>query len=336
VFLFTRELAEKSEALLASLRGPVAKDATPLHAVGVLSKCDEYWSQQLEIGRADAPEDPLVTGKRICASKMSNPALARLFYDIVPVCALLAVGAVSLRDADLERLDALARREPQKLRDVLSDEVRFIARDEFGGLAPRDRSRLVDVLGVYGIHVACSLLREGSSADDIRDELTSASGIPQLADLLISHFGQRSLVIRADTVRTFVNTAVEHARRAGLVGPADVIGTLLQNFEAAETVFDRMELLTGYYRGDLKLTSGESDELLRIIGERGESAPERLDCSPTATAAEMEARARSRAVSWRERSGQRGQKGRAAILVARLYERLAQDLRAASNLLGPG
>jgi GTPase SAR1 family protein len=181
VFMFSRGLAAKSGQLLSELHGPVTNSASPLRAVGVLSKCDDYWLSEAQPGlrRADT-SDPLAIGQSICDRYLAEPRIARLFYAIVPICGILASGAADLTADDIEHLAILAEMAPELRIRELGDINEFASSEESGtGLPPPVRRRLVSLLGGYGVSVACDLVGAGSDDHQLRDGLVAASGVAE-------------------------------------------------------------------------------------------------------------------------------------------------------------
>jgi Dynamin family len=338
VFLFSRGLAAQSGQLVAELHGPVTSSASPLRAVGVLSKCDEYWLSEAQPGlRSADTSDPLAIGKSICDRYLAEPRIARLFYSIVPVAGILASGAADLTADDIGYLTVLATITPERRLKELRDIDEFASSEESAtGLPPSVRRRLVGLLGGYGVSVACDLVGAGSDDHQLRAGLVAASGLADLKALLISHFGNRSVVIKVDTMLRQLDAAIAMAREAGSAGAVDEVADLAQVFRTSEAALAEVRVLAAHYRAQLGLSPAEAEELLAITGEHGTSAAARLRLPSGTPAAELEDSARKQAQAWRKAADEPTKRGRRSAMrtVARSYEQLADDIESARALLG--
>jgi hypothetical protein len=338
VFMFSRGLAAKSGQLLSEIHGPITNNASPLRAIGVLSKCDEYWLSEAQPGlRSADTTDPLAIGRSVCDRYLAEPRIARLFYSIVPICGILASGAADLTANDAEHLTILAAMEPELRLRELRDINEFASSEESAtGLPPPVRRRLVSLLGGYGVSVACDLICAGSDDHQLREGLVAASGIAELKTLLISHFGNRSALIKVDTMLRQLGAAVTAARDVGIVGAVDEVADLAQVFRTNEAALAEIDVLAAHYQGQLGLSPAEAEELLAITGEHGTSAAARLRLPSGTSAAELEETARNRAWVWRDAADDPTGRGRRSAMrtVARAYEQLADDIESARALLG--
>src|SRR5262249_17561064 len=151
-------------------------------SIGVLTKVDIYWP---------SAEDPLAAGQTISRRLADDPRVKTLFYAVLPICAALAEGGKRLQAEDLATLQELAALPVHELERLLRSFDRFVK-----GAAPSitvssgARQRVLERLGLYGVHLACRLLRDGAaSPTELSDLILQRSGIPVLVDQLRSHFG---------------------------------------------------------------------------------------------------------------------------------------------------
>jgi hypothetical protein len=338
LFLFSRSLAASSAALITDLHGPVSRNATPLKAIGVLSKCDDYWLEDGDgplLERAD--HDPLAGGRRVCARLMRDPRISRLFYTVLPVCGLLAAGAAAITAEDTKSLTTLAAIPREQLIRALADAGTFATSSDAALALPSEqRRRLVELLGPYGIHVACDQLRNDTDENKLQETLIKASGVGDLSALLESHFGNRSAVIKADTLLRQLQSEINSAREQGPSRVVDLVADLIQQFRTDEPTFAEFDVLSAYYRRQLQLLPDEAEEILAVTGERGLSAPDRLG-TPGTDPAGLSRICRERAAEWRQRATSptenRGRR-RALRTVARSYEALADEVERAAYFLG--
>jgi hypothetical protein len=338
-FLFARSLAADSAALLSQLQGPLRQNATPLRAIGVLSRCDQYWMSAFDAPAAElAQRNPLDDGRRICDRLQRMPQVSRLFYALMPVCGLLASGAVALTAGDFATLRALATLPPALLARCLGDvEIFTTAEDDDLPVPAAARERVVGLLSAYGVWVATTRLRDGAAEPEIREALLDRSGVRDLRALLLAHFGNRSGVIKADGILRDLDGAVTAARRDGTTTALDHIADVVQSFRTEEQAFAELDVLAAHYRRELALRPEEADEILAVTGERGTSAPARLGKPPATPAPELAEAARSRARLWRRRAAspvEDGARRRAMRTIVRSYDMLAEEIDEAAAFLG--
>jgi hypothetical protein len=338
-FLFSRSLAADGAALVSQLQGPVRQSATPLKAIGVLSRCDQHWMSATDAPAAElALRDPLVDGRRVCARLLGLPQVSRLFYALFPVCGLLASGAVTLVEEDFATLRALANIEPARLATYLGD-VGIFTTSEDGDLpvSPPARERVTSLLSAYGVWVAVARLRAGAGEHEVRQSLVERSGVLQLRALLLAHFGNRSTVIKADGILRDLDTAVTDTRKEGTTGGVDDLADLLQRFRTGEHAFAEVDVLAAYYRRELGLRPEEAQEILAVTGEHGTSAPARLRAPAGTSIVDLIRTCGERSVYWRGRAGspvEIGSRLRAMRTIARSYQVILDEIHEAADFLG--
>lgn len=83
LYLFSQGFSTGDAETVQAFQGPLASNATPINAIGVLTKVDIY-ATNLEVS------DPLEAGKKIASRLSQNSQVSRLLYTIYPICGLLA------------------------------------------------------------------------------------------------------------------------------------------------------------------------------------------------------------------------------------------------------
>ncbi len=332
--LFNRSAHASDHALVSEFQGPLLGEATPINAIGVLTKIDTYWP---------GAEDPLEEGRKVAAGIEAQPGADRVFYTVLPVSGLLALGARTVTGEELEALAALSRLDEELVRRRLRNAPNFTTREyEDVPVPPELRNALFDRLGQYGIWEAARLMREGAdSEDEIRAALLERSGMHALRDLVTSHFGRRALLIKARTgirkglaeVFTLRQQFNGDAARA-----ASAAGGELEALEAGEPAFEEFALLRTYYHeaDSLSLTDEEGVELRRVTGEEGTSIGERLGLGDRALPGEMMRVIERRLSHWRQRRegfGADTQTRATARVMLAAYQRLLYHAREARRHL---
>jgi hypothetical protein len=313
LYLFTAGVHERDLAAVAAFLGPAGARVTPLRAFAVMSRCDDLWPPEPGAHSLEL----LAAPSRITARYMRNPEVRRYFYTIVPVAAKVAIGARLLAAEHIEWLDTLAaattkdtaEASDSRLIRVLSDRAEFATMDEIPGvpLPAGSRAELLELLGGWGIFLAARARRDGSTADQVRDLLENASGIPRLRDLVISHFGNRAAGIKLDRAIQEVTSAVDDARlRHQLAGRQvpDAVGDIADQLERLRNEdHDAAEfaVLADYYNDKLTLSDDEAAELLALSGEHGTSSAARLGLPATATPRQLRQVAERLASIWAQR-----------------------------------
>ena len=338
LYLFSRGLAAADQDIVAEFLGPAVGRATPINAIGVLTKADAYWADD---------DEPLGAGRKIAARLAAHPQVRQLFYTIQPVCGLLAFGARTLADEEFDWLTQLAEVPAARLDGRIRDAVRFGEREyDYIPVPPAQRRLLMDRLGQYGVWLACRLLREGvASKDELARELLARSGADELGQLLLGHFGGRAYVIKLQTSLRRIEQ-VCFRERLHLSGDdrrlLDTIAGEFEALEAGEHAFQELRALRDCYEGRLDLDPEETAQLLAVTGEHGTSCARRLGLpdevpADPAVIAQLLTLAQERRAAWHLRAtddiGTDRATLAAAAVIARSYERLIHHLTVAQQYL---
>ena len=91
IYLFAKSFSESSQNTMAEFQGAAFGQATPINAIGVLTKVDDYWSDG---------EEPILKGREI-TERLQSEHLRGVLYTTLPVCGLLAFGAQTLTQKSL-------------------------------------------------------------------------------------------------------------------------------------------------------------------------------------------------------------------------------------------
>lgn len=346
LFLFARSPHDQDLRVVTEFVG-AGSDATvtPLKAFGVLSRCDEYWPPQPDLPGDHDPMtyDPMAAAGQIAARLGCRPALARMFFAIVPVAGLVAEGAQTLPAEAFDVLADLAAVDPKRLVPRLGDAAFFATRESLPGIPVpvRQRRDLIERLGAWGIHLACGYLRDGLGEAEVRERLLADSGVERLRTLIVDHFGNRASLIKMDGGLRDLETAIvrlrRDARQAGHPVPTeiDALAGRVEDLRSNDHSFAELSVLSALYAQELDLSSAEREELLRVTGEYGQEPTSRLGLDPAASAADQLAVATARIRWWAARGADPlldRETVRAARTVLRGYERLAHGTASPRSL----
>jgi hypothetical protein len=326
LWLFTRSLSTSDEALVGEFTGPTLGNASPVNTIGVLTQVDRYWKDE---------EDPLQAGQRVCERLYGEPGVARHLYRLQPVCGKIGLGAQTLTGHEVETLRSLASVSDDALREALETTRRFTDGDlREVDISAEDRRAILDRLDQYGVLVACRILRDiGGDDMELERELLRSSGVGQLRNLVIAHFGRRALLIKLMTALRRVRRATFQQRRQANEPDRPMIDEIAGKFEALEEGehgFAELGVLRQFYAGNLRFEGDDASELLRVVGEFGATLEERLGLERGAPLAAVIERAEQRAGRWRTRSNDFGldrKSLRAARVLARSYDRILHRAR---------
>jgi len=308
--------------------------ATPITAIGALTKVEFYWPDH----------DPMAEGRRVAGKMMTEAGEARLLFELRPVASLVGAGAATLPEDEYSDLTELARLAPDLLARRVALGPLFTSRNYDDIPVPAARRRaLFARLGGYGIALSCGLIRDGlDNLAGLREELIALSGVSAFRDLLTGHFGNRADVIKLQRVIA----VLQERQRLMLPGMPpkqrlrmDTAIAEVTGLGFAEHAFAELAVLKHHYDGSLELTDAEAAELLRVTGEQGDSVAARLGLPEDATAGALLSRAREQHAQWAAYTADPSHSGptrRAGQTILRSYELLIGDITAAGRVVRPG
>ncbi|WP_116437511.1 dynamin family protein [Frankia sp. CcI49] len=288
-----RHLHAADVDFLASFRRTGLGEATPAHAIGVLSRADE-----IAPGRTDSVD----VARRAAAAIGRDERVRALVQTVVPVAGLLAQAGTRLSGDELGQLLALAAEPAADTDDLLLSVDRFVAPAASTSVAAPVRALLIDGLGLAGVRLAVALARLGYARDpaELAAELTARSGLPELTELLRGQFTDRADVLKAQHALRVLDGVLgeggtgEATGADGPVGPPPRLLALLrarrEQIEAGAHELAELRLIGELRTGtaDLRgLDGGRRDEMERLLGAAGVDVRTRLGLPADADAAEI-------------------------------------------------
>lgn len=333
VLVFARGLARGDAELLADFQGAGLATATPITAVGALTKVELYWPDR----------DPMTEGRRVAGMMMAEAGASRLLFELRPVASLIGSGAATLTEEDLGDLTELARLAPDLLARRAALGPLFTGKKYDDMPVPATRRRaLFSKLGGYGIVLSCGLIRDGlNNRAGLRQELIARSGVASFKQLLGGHFGNH-----ADAIKLQRAIAALEARQRVILPELpprqrlrlDTAVAEVTRLGFAEHAFAELAVLQHHYDGGLELTTAEAAELLRVTGEQGTSLAARLGLSAGASADDLLRQAGARLAAWASYTADPSHSGptrRAGQTIQRSYELIMAEIAAAGPVLRP-
>ncbi len=299
LFMFNRGLSQGGVDFLSKFTGSSRDGGSPLNAIGVLSQADQYW-------RADGTDpsvDPFISAERV-AQRYANDTRRQL-YTVLPVAALLGLGARTMTEDEFGTLVQLAELPQGQLARLTSSPDRLERPSDDVAVPVPARQLVARRLGTYGVWRACHYLREGvDSREALRELLSEESRIPRLEHLLRSHFGNRSLLIKLDSaVRETIAAcfALERHLAGAPLEAVETVHALFEDLGEREIGFRELQVLRDFYEGRLSFSDSDGVQLLQLTGEEGTSCASRVGLNERAIVDEVVEAARQRHRYWQSR-----------------------------------
>jgi hypothetical protein len=285
VLYLMRHLHASDVRFLEAFHDQEVAHATPINAIGVLSRADE-----VGVGRLDALE----TAARISRRYRSEPKVRRLCQTVLPVAGLLAESACTLRQDEFGAFRAVASAPAEVVERLLLSADRFAAPEAEVTVDHEARRRLLLRFGLFGTRLAVALVRGGQadSAPRLAGELRRRSGIDELRDVLVSQFGARRDVLKARTGLAVLETVL----RGDPLPDAARLTIDLERITAASHEFAELRLLNALRTRALDLPDVAAAE--RLLGTSGGRPAVRLGLGPHAGPEEVRAAAVSAHAAW--------------------------------------
>lgn len=238
--------------------------ATPMNAVGVLSRADEIGSCRL---------DALDVAARVAARYPQDPRMRRLCPLVLPVSGLLGLAAETLRPAELAALRSLAAAPAGEVDELLLTADRFAHHPGSVVVTPLERAHLLDRLGLFGVRLAVHLLRAGDAGErTLAAELGRRSGLARLRVVLREQFTRRAEVLKARSALA----ALGGVLAAGGCEGGEVLQARAEEIASQAHAFVEVRLLQSLASGAVKLTGDRRTELERLLGAGGHDPATRL------------------------------------------------------------
>jgi hypothetical protein len=230
--------------------------ASPVNAVGVLSRADEIGA-----GRLDAME----SATRIALRYRNDETIRELCATVVPLAGLLAETGLTMREDEAGALRTLAGADPQQLDAML------LSADHFCDLHASDltveiRRSLVDRLGMYGIRLSIQEIRDNglTTAATLAPRLVQRSGLNELRTVIAQHFLPRARTLQSRGALVALRTLAREMR-SGNPELAESIDHEAERIEASAVEFARLRAAHLVTSGAAQLRDGEREELDRLF-----------------------------------------------------------------------
>lgn len=291
VVYLMRHLHATDVRFLEAFHDADAAQATPVNAVGVLSRADEVGA-----GRLDA----LASAARIADRYRTDPTVRRLCQTVVPVAGLLAQAAATLTTPEYEALARLASLPADEAAGLLISVDRFAGGPSPLGLAEEERRRLLDRLGMFGVRLADARLRAhpAPTAPWLAGELRRASGIDGLREVLATRFASQAELLKSRSALLAVERLVHHHPVPG----SDELAGRAEAVRASSHELTELRLRQAIRSGAVELRAADAADLERLLGGGDGTPAARLGLAPGAVPAEVRAAALAELARWQRRA----------------------------------
>jgi Dynamin family len=291
VLYLMRHLHASDINFLEAFHDEEFSQATPVNAIAVLSRADE-----VGVGRIDS----MASAQRIARRYRVDGKVRRLAQTVVPVAGLLAQSGATLREAEYKALDAIAGASHEEAEALFLSADRFVSAQTPIALTTMEREHLMDRLGLFGIRLSVSLIRQGvaSNATTLSTELVKRSGMVELKEVLFSQFAQRRDVLKARSALL----ALERELHERPVPGSDMLATELERITSGAHEFAEIRLLNALRAGGVKVKPAEAEEMERLLGGQGGALHTRLDLEPGAPISEVRRALQNAIGKWQRRA----------------------------------
>ncbi|MGO0063453.1 dynamin family protein [Brevibacillus fluminis] len=338
IYAFQRGISDDENKMLEMFRNPLFSHASPINAIGVLTKVDMYWGKQVPA--------PMQEGKKIADRYTNHEEIRSLLYEIVPISAKMAENCRSLTEEHMEVLYRLSRLDEATLGRMFKG-VHFFCDFAFPHVqvTPEERTRLYDTLGFYGVYVAIQAVREGITAPvELARHVSRQSGIPALSQKIRQHFGNRSFMIKFQYALSRIKSlclsaSITYRNHQDIKQKMDHIINRCDEIVAREHIFQEMEVLQFFYQGHLHVSEEESRELLEITGEYGSHCEARLGVEEGLSILSLARIAHEKSMRWIKKTDDifsNRYEIQAARVIARSYEIMYFHLSSVSGFQTSG
>lgn len=307
VMLFTKSIAESTMSVLNDFVS-VNMDSTfvlsPLNAIGVLAKADTMWSV------LNPKKDILGEGKRVISQTLYDkyPEVRHSIFDIFPLSALMGLAASTISNEDVVCLKHLSLVQESLLNEMLSSPDFLFDEGYAVGVSTAERKRLWQKFGMYGLYVLVDYLKQNTLATryDLSQVLMKKSGFESFQRMVISHFGDRSTLIKAQNSIAAIKEACLTERQRNDISDQDIhtiddIEKKLLSVLLSIHEYQEWNYLTKIYTGKEKVDDSIKKEFLTICGEKGASAYERLSMPSSSSIQDLKEKATERALFWQRK-----------------------------------
>lgn len=323
--------------------------SSPITAVGVLTKSDFNWYSLKN-------KNPIDQANEIAINYMKEAPIKNVLYTMLPVNAKMIESITKINDGEWNVFNRLSNLDESTFLDIISSYSNISnknfsffrkKRDSFSTSVDKINIYSVDEMkqilkkyGEYGICFMVSAIKQGIVKEKIIEYAYENSGIKQLIDLILMHFGDRARIIKIESILSLLSLRaseliIENNENKKLREICELFKEEIENIMDLEQVFKEIKVLRGFYDNKIKFDNLEEIEYLKqITGEYGYNCEARLGVLEGTNIKELAELAKKRIKYWNERANDilvTKQYKEAAIVLTRSYNNIYYHLE---SLLG--
>jgi hypothetical protein len=290
VVYLMRHLHSGDVRFLESFQDQGVAKATAVNTIAVLSRADE-----IGVGRLDA----LMSAKKIASRYRADPKLRDLCQTVVAVAGLLAQTGRTLKQAEYAALSQLAQLPREEMDALLLSADRFVKAETTAPLTSEVRAALLDRLGLFGVRLGVTLIRQGiSDPSTLSAELVRRSGLDDLREVLAIQFTERRDLLKARSALLALDLVLRREPRPS----SAPLAVDLERIMSGAHEFAELRMLSALRSGAVKVPEEARVEAERLLGGDGGSVPARLGLDQAADPREARAAAMDALGRWRRRA----------------------------------
>lgn len=301
ILLFSKSLSEDTLKLIREFQNSetnISFSINPMNALGVLSKIDMNWDIRKDI-------DPIVASDSAIKRTLSSRSdVNKVLFRILPVSALMGLSASIITSEDKVAFEQLARLDDKSIILLFSSPEFFVKEYDFVELSKNHREKLVLKYGLYGIYVCVRAIQKKAeiTLSELSQILRGKSGFDVFMKLVVSHFGDRAQLIKAQRGVIQLLEAINQDRvNANSQERRNVLNTIYSKIASIENDMHELKewnLLLRIYENSVTVDDDFKKEFLVISGESGHSAVNKLSIAEDTDISEIIALAIERKKYW--------------------------------------
>jgi hypothetical protein len=236
----------------------------PVACLLVLSRADELGASQI---------DALFAAKQVARQHRRDIRTRALCQDVISVTGLLGYAGKSLHPNEFDALAEVAFAARDALDRYLLSADRFVGAEFPLRLPASLRQALLDRLGLFGIRLCTTLIRQGfDNHSDLSAQLVQRSGLTELRESIGRSFTDRAHVLKARSALLALAVVLRAEPRPSAAGLAAAVEQAL----AGAHELRELRLLATLHAGYPTLPADLSAEARQLLGGDGLTLPARL------------------------------------------------------------
>lgn len=303
VLLFSKSLSEDSLKLIQDFQkseSGISFSINPMNALGVLSKIDMNWKV---MDNNDALQTSLYAIQRTLSSR---PEVKKSLFRILPLSALMSLASFYISDEDIYSFKNLASINDTRLFTKLFMSVDFFIKpSDIISISVERRRDLVLKYGLYGIFLCVKAIQNDSniSIEELSRLLKDKSGFNAFINLLVTHFGERASLLKAQQgIIKLLQACNKDKQYANTVERQEQLNKIYNRIINIETELHELKewaLLLSIYEGDTIVDEDFMRDFLYICGENGHAAVNKLNVESNTNIEDMIRIAEEKSQYWR-------------------------------------